>query len=194
LLTPDQQGKVYCEAVLELMRSARRSLLFQIPYIAMPSNPRADRGYIDELIHELTRKLKMLDDARVILRSGGTKFSSPAHVGWYFKSKGVDIGARLRVIEKHHTKGMIIDGRRVLLGSHNWSKPGVTLNRDASLIFDDDEIASYYAEAFEIDWQRASPIRPKRFVKPEAMMRESVGAIPPLGYQRVPLSEWLKDE
>ena len=39
---------------------------------------------------------------------------------------------------------MIVDGRRVLMGSHNWSKPGVTLNRDASLIFDDEEVADYY--------------------------------------------------
>jgi phosphatidylserine/phosphatidylglycerophosphate/cardiolipin synthase-like enzyme len=36
-----------------------------------------------------------------------------------------------------------LDGNRVLLGSHNWSKSGVTLNRDASLIFDDAEIAGY---------------------------------------------------
>jgi hypothetical protein len=37
----------------------------------------------------------------------------------------------------------------MLLGSHNWSKPGVTLNRDASSLFDDEEMAQYYTEAFE---------------------------------------------
>ena len=46
----------------------------------------------------------------------------------------------------------------MLLGSHNWSKPGVSLNRDASLIFNDAERAAYYAEAFEIDWNRANRI------------------------------------
>ena len=64
LLTPDQDGAVYSEAVLELIRSARKSLWFQIPYIGMPSNPSTDRGYIDELIEALTQKLKTLDDAR----------------------------------------------------------------------------------------------------------------------------------
>ena len=53
---------------------------------------------------------------------------------WYFKSKGVDIAQRLRRMEDHHTKGMVVGGERVLLGSHNWGKPGATLNRDASLI------------------------------------------------------------
>jgi phosphatidylserine/phosphatidylglycerophosphate/cardiolipin synthase-like enzyme len=196
LLTPDREGAVYSEAVLELIRSARKSLLFQIPYIGMPSNPSADRGFIDDLIKALTRQLKTLDDARVILRVGGSRFSAPTHAAWYFKSKGVDINERLRQIEDHHTKGMIVDGKRVLLGSHNWSKPGVTLNRDASLIFDDEEIAGYYAEAFEIDWARANPIRPKRFVKraDEAVVREAVGAAPPPGFQRVRLSELLKED
>ena len=193
LLTPDRQGAVYCDAVLDLIESARESLLFQIPYIAMPPSPRARRGFIDDLIRALTRKLKTLDDARVILRSGGSKFSSPRHAAWFFKSKGVDIDSRLRVIEDHHTKGMIVDGKRVLLGSHNWSGPGVTLNRDASLIFDDREVAEYYASAFEIDWERARRIKPGKFVA-EAAVLESPGSAVPEGFRRVPISEWLTDD
>jgi PLD-like domain/Trypsin-like peptidase domain len=194
LLTPDKEGAVFSEAVLELIRSAKKSLLFQIPYIGMPSNPRTDRGFIDELIKALTQKLKTLDDARVILRVGGSRFSAPTHAAWFFKSKGVDIDERLRQIDNSHTKGMIVDGKRLLLGSHNWSKPGVTLNRDASLIFDDERIAGYYAEAFEIDWERSNPIRPRRFVKTEAVMQEAVGDQPPPGFRRVRLSELHKDD
>jgi len=193
LLTPDQEGAVYCEAVLDLITSAHHSLLFQIPYIGMPSNPQQDRGFIDELIRALTAKLKTLDDARVLLRSGGSRFSAPAHAAWFFKSKGVDIKNRLRVIEDHHTKGMIVDGRRVLLGSHNWSKPGVSLNRDASLLFDDEEVAQYYTDAFEIDWNRANPVKPKRFIK-EAVVFEAVGDAPPPGFQRVRLSDLVKED
>jgi phosphatidylserine/phosphatidylglycerophosphate/cardiolipin synthase-like enzyme len=194
LLTPDKKGAVFAKAVLKLIRSARDSLLFQIPYIAMPANPRQDRGFIDDLLGDLVEKLNSLEDARVLLRSQGNKLSSPTHAAWFFKSKGVDIREQLRMIEDHHTKGMIVDGRRVLLGSNNWSKPGVSLNRDASLIFDDEEIAAYYTDAFEVDWQRARPIRPRRFVKSEAPVLEAVGAVPPPGYKRVPLSELLEDD
>ncbi|MBC8112816.1 MAG: trypsin-like peptidase domain-containing protein [Candidatus Saccharimonas sp.] len=193
LMTPDLQGQIYSEAVLELIRSARTSLLFQIPYISMPPSPSADRGYIDELIDALTNKLTTLDDARVILRSGSKNFSSPTHAAWYFKSKGVDIATQLRVIDDHHTKGMIVDGKRVLIGSHNWSKPGVSLNRDASLIFFDEDVAAYYADAFEIDWQRANPIRPRRFV-PEFAMTEAVGSARPMAFERVRLSQLQSDD
>ena len=194
LLTPDSEGAVYSEAVLRLIRSARESLLFQIPYIGMPRDPDVDRGYIDKLIDALVDKLTTLDVARVILRAGGSKFSSPTHAAWYFKSKGVDIENRLRLIDNHHTKGMIVDGQRVLIGSHNWSTPGVTLNRDASLIFDDERVAKYYADAFQIDWERSREITPRRFVKREAVVREAVGVRPPPGYVRVRLSDWLKDD
>jgi len=194
LLTPDQEGAVYSEAVLELIDSARDSLWFQIPYISMPSKPGANRGFIDELIKALTVKLKTLPDARLLLRRGGSAYSNPTHAAWYFKSKGVDIANRVRQIENHHTKGMIVDCQRLLLGSHNWSQPGVTLNRDASLIFDDAEIASYYAEAFEVDWNRASAINPKKHAPNESPILEAIGARPPPGYRRVLLSELLKED
>lgn len=193
LLTPDREGAVYSEAVLELIRSARESLFFQIPYISMPYSPRASRGFIDDLIKALTEKLKTLDDARVILRTGGNRFSAPTHAAWYFKSKGVDIPSRVRQLENHHTKGMIVDGKRVLIGSHNWSKPGVTLNRDASLLIDDTRIASYYAEAFEIDWARANPIKSRRYVEGASVLLETRGGAPPTGFRRVCLADLLKD-
>lgn len=194
LLTPDEEGAVYSDAVLALIQSAKRSLLFQIPYIAMPSNPRSHRGYIDDLLAALVDKLKTLDDARVLLRSSGSKLSAPTHAAWYFKSKGVDIDARLRSIENHHTKGMIVDGKRVLVGSHNWSAPGVSLNRDASLLFDDKEIAAYYADAFQIDWERSNPIRPKKFVpRPRGGVNEGVGEEGRAGWERVSLRDVLDE-
>ncbi len=196
LLTPDQDGAVYSEAVLSLIRTARRSLLFQIPYIGTPSNPDVDRGYIDALLEALADRLANLEDGRVILRggrSGGKDFSSPRHVAWWLKSKGVDVANRLRVIDDTHTKGMVVDGRRALVGSHNWSQLGVTLNRDASLLFDDKDIASYYADAFEIDWDRALPVRATRFVRP---VRESVGgaASPAVAYRSTSLADLGSDD
>ncbi len=188
LLTPDHQGAVYSEAVLDLIRSAHDSLLFQIPYISMRPNPTTDRGFIDELIDALVQKLKTLPTACLLLRSGGSAYSSPTHTAWYLKSKGVDIDTRVKQIEDHHTKGN--DRRRaaLLLGSHNWSKPGVTLNRDASLLFNDAGIAGYYARAFDIDWNRATPVRPKRYVKPEGVAVES--AVFP--FERIPLARLQK--
>ncbi|HUR80342.1 MAG TPA: phospholipase D-like domain-containing protein [Thermoanaerobaculia bacterium] len=193
LLTPDDEGGVFTRAVVDLIKSAKKSLLFQIPYIKAPSKPGEHRGNIDDLLDALIDRLKTLEDGRVII-SGGSDLSSPAHVAWYFKSKGVDIKKCLKVMDKHHTKGMVVDGKRVLIGSHNWSPDGVTLNRDASLIIHAPDAANYYAEAFEIDWERANSVAPKKFVKKPKEVREAVGGEAPEGYVRVPLKEVLADE
>ena len=198
LLTPDEEGAIYCEAVLKLIRSATDSLLFQIPYIGMPSNPKKHRGFIDDLIGALTDKLVSLRDARVILRGeSGREFSHPAHAAWFFKSKGVDIDRRLKSIVDHHTKGMVVDGKRVLVGSHNWSGMGVTTNRDASLIFENNKLAGYFADAFQIDWERADRIRPRQFVKKPKDEESAVLLVADTeaperpGYRRMRLSDYL---
>jgi phosphatidylserine/phosphatidylglycerophosphate/cardiolipin synthase-like enzyme len=35
----------------------------------------------------------------------------------------------------------------------NWSNQGVLVNRDAGLLFYDQEIAEYYRDVFEFDWK-----------------------------------------
>ena len=91
-----------------------------------------------------------------------------------------------------HTKGMVVDGQRGLVGSQNWSGGGVTLNRDASLIFDDNEIAKYYREAFEIDWARASrPIIPETATTEAPRIADPDSPVPP-GFHRISLEEFLE--
>ena len=46
-----------------------------------------------------------------------------------------------------------MDRKRVALGSQNWSNDGVSVNRDASLLFEDAELAEYFARIFDHDWQ-----------------------------------------
>jgi hypothetical protein len=67
---------------------------------------------------------------------------------------------------------------------------GVTLNRDASLLFDDEEVAQYYAEAFELDWERAREPTVKQTTHESVILAE--GAAPPQGYVRMSLSDYLE--
>jgi len=53
---------------------------------------------------------------------------------------------------KLHNKGILVDGRIAVVGSHNWSSDGVQWNRDASLVFHHRDIAEYFTEVFMFDW------------------------------------------
>jgi hypothetical protein len=40
----------------------------------------------------------------------------------------------------------------VLIGSQNWSNDGVSVNRDASFLFDDAPLARYFGQIMDHDW------------------------------------------
>jgi hypothetical protein len=127
-------GAVYSEAVLRLVRLATTSLLLQIPFIAMASYSRPTVGNIDELIATPMDKLKTFPDARVILRTGGSKYSSPIHAAWYFRSKEVDIEKKpsrpLRLVDPASTRDQTPVGKRPyrdLSAVRRWNRSGLRL-------------------------------------------------------------------
>ena len=187
LLTPDKEGAVFSQAVLRLIRSAERQLLFQNQYISMSG---ADGGFLKQLVDALVEKSKELEDFRMILRSENDDLAFDLS---RLKKRGIKMKkgqSQVKIMAKTHTKGIVVDGKLVLLGSQNWSGLGVSLNRDASLIFDDEEVAQYYAEAFEEDWNRAREPTVKQTTSESVILAES--AAPPRGYVRMSLADYLE--
>lgn len=183
LLTPDRKGKVFTDAVLSLIESAEDQLVFQNQYIKAASA----QGNLDKLVKALCEKSKVLDDFRILVRSGGDGFWDDMRA---LQRGGMDVHRCVRRIAATHTKGIVVDGKRVLVGSHNWSSDGVSLNRDASLIFDDREIAGYFLAVFDEDWNRSPELQVEEMA-PEAAPMVASGPKPPQGYVRMTLSEYL---
>ena len=184
LLTPDKKGAVFCKAVLQLIRSARKQLLFQNQYIKMSG---AKSGFLKELVEALADRAQQIQDFRIILRSGDAEMRYNLT---QLQKLGVDVNSQVKVLANTHTKGIVVDGKRVLLGSHNWSSSGVTLNRDASLIVDDPEVAKYFQSVFEVDWDRSQD--PKFDEAVEEGVRPAEGAEAPAGFERMTLAEFLE--
>jgi len=55
----------------------------------------------------------------------------------------------------NHAKFLILDGRRVLVGSHNWSWHAMNSNREASVLVEDTATVREFEDAFEKDWMAA---------------------------------------
>jgi PLD-like domain/Trypsin-like peptidase domain len=106
------------------------------------------------------------------------------------KDIGLDTG-RIKVQRACHTKGLIVDGEQVLLGSHNLTNMGALFNRDASLRVRDPEVAMYFERIFEYDWD----------VLAKQDADELVGGIrlagtdeeTPVGYRRINLHELIAE-
>jgi phosphatidylserine/phosphatidylglycerophosphate/cardiolipin synthase-like enzyme len=53
---------------------------------------------------------------------------------------------------KLHAKAALFDGRRLVLGSANWSMSGLSVNHELDLVSEDGQAAAAYASRFEEDW------------------------------------------
>jgi phosphatidylserine/phosphatidylglycerophosphate/cardiolipin synthase-like enzyme len=51
-----------------------------------------------------------------------------------------------------HAKAALFDGRRLLVGSANWSRSGLSVNHELDLLFEDVSTAGTFASRFEKDW------------------------------------------
>ncbi|MCK9307205.1 MAG: phospholipase D-like domain-containing protein [Methanoculleus sp.] len=72
-------------------------------------------------------------------------------------AEGLPLEARLADLEannlaKIHNKGVIVDGRTVLVSSINWNANSPAFNREAGVIIEHPDIAAYYTRVFEDDW------------------------------------------
>ena len=55
-----------------------------------------------------------------------------------------------------HNKGMIVDSEKVLISSINLNANGLLKNREVGVIIENEEVANYFEDVFDYDWNAAS--------------------------------------
>ncbi len=75
-------------------------------------------------------------------------------------SENLDLEAKVINLEttnvgKIHAKGIIADRERVHISSINWTENSFKGNREAGVVIDQPQIASYYADIFDDDWRHS---------------------------------------
>jgi hypothetical protein len=175
LMTPDNYGP----AILDLINSAKSTLFMQYSYVRGPKN----KDLYRDLLEAVAGRMKKGVDVRVIVDG---RNEAPADVDLVL-ALGWDASRWRRQTSKVHNKGIIVDGRMTVVGSQNWSSDGTQINRDASLIFDDREIAAYYDTVFQFDWANLTkPIGTQEAAPAIAQPHEPT----PAGMVRVSWDAW----
>lgn len=142
LLTPDN----YFEAMLALVKSAKREILLQNQTFNAPGPQHEKLAELLGAIQEKQRHIPVRIVFRLFMESNARQNLEA------LMDMGFDMDM-VRVQKGLHTKGMVVDGRHVLLGSQNISESGISINRDASLLFEHEGIAKYFQAVFEHDWE-----------------------------------------
>jgi phosphatidylserine/phosphatidylglycerophosphate/cardiolipin synthase-like enzyme len=142
LLTPDN----YFDAAIELIKSAKTEILLQNQTFNAPAEHQEKLGEFVRLLQKRQSEISV----RIVFR-----LFMPADARRNLEAL-VEMGFNpemIRVQPNLHTKGIIVDGAKVLLGSQNISETGISVNRDASLVFEHQKIAEYFRDIFEHDWK-----------------------------------------
>jgi phosphatidylserine/phosphatidylglycerophosphate/cardiolipin synthase-like enzyme len=180
VLTPDN----YIDKVFELISGAEQSVHMQFSYINY-SNEAGDERFTEVLMKlgELSRQPGF--DMRIILNSRDAVAQAQTLVQEAdFKDLTVFKGQA-----NVHNKGIVVDGRSVLVSSANWSPAGALRNRDAGLIIHDPEIAAYFEGVFDFDWNN----RANDIVVDRTVMLARQGAPTPPGMVRISWQEYFDD-
>ncbi|MFH0956775.1 MAG: phospholipase D-like domain-containing protein, partial [Candidatus Aenigmatarchaeota archaeon] len=112
---------------------------------------------------EGVRVRMLMDSSYYNMENDSTSNNNTArYVSCIAESESIPIEAGLidldgKGLKSLHNKGVIVDGRKVLVSSINWNENSVMRNREAGVIIEG-EAASYYAEVFEYDWPLAEKI------------------------------------
>jgi phosphatidylserine/phosphatidylglycerophosphate/cardiolipin synthase-like enzyme len=147
LLTPDPG--VYQQAMLELINSVTKSLYIQLQYIHPTSD--ATLSKFTDLIDAVAEKINAGLDVKIIL----SEFQRLRGGLDALQAAGVNLD-NVKIQNNVHNKGFVIDHKKVVVSSMNWSGEGVLSNRDAGVIIDNANVAAYYEKIFLEDWNKHS--------------------------------------
>ena len=179
VLTPDN----YADVVLKLIESAKKTLYFQNQYIHI--NKQNADGFM-KLVKALLQKIEDGLDVRIILRSiGDTRAMLEALQAQGFPPETIRLQANC------HNKGIIVDGKVVAVGSHNWSSDGTTANRDATLVIQSPDVAAFYQKVFLFDW--ANLAHQKVATQRQVQIAPRGLKTTPKGMMRVPWSSYFEE-
>jgi phosphatidylserine/phosphatidylglycerophosphate/cardiolipin synthase-like enzyme len=158
------------EATLELLRSANRSLYIEQFYIytywgrAKEDSPEtAPNLFLEEAISAARRgvEVKVLLDStwyNVKRDDPRSNLRTVRYVNEIARRENLPLEARLArrddKITKYHLKGVVVDGKVVLLGSMNWNEHSPKKNREVNVIIYGPP-ASYFERLFLEDWERS---------------------------------------
>jgi phosphatidylserine/phosphatidylglycerophosphate/cardiolipin synthase-like enzyme len=145
VVSPDN----YLKQVKSLLKGAKKSIYLQQQYVL------AGKG-VKDLVAILAQKradnpafdIRVVSSAAFPKNWQGTKLT--------LQSAGL-LGT-LRAINPDsfghcHNKGVLVDGKSVVVSSTNWSENSITRAREAGVLIHSAKIAKYYEEVFLLDWK-----------------------------------------
>ncbi len=147
-VTPVFSPDTSLEAILYCINRAQATLDIQIPYFTSVG----DSGAVDQVINAILAAHARGVTIRVITEEE----KDYLEIADIFHQHNISIVWQdTRWFTANHNKGIIVDGRLVLVSSINYSDESITQNREAGVIIEHTDVAQWFQEVFDYDWALA---------------------------------------
>ncbi len=166
--------------IRELLEGAETSIDIQQAYITNRT-PTDLNPFLEAAIGAARRGVQvrvLLDSYWYNTEDDADNDEMAAYINRVAKAEGLPLSARCadldgNRLEKIHNKGVIVDGRRVLVSSINWNENSPNFNREGGVIVDHPDVAAYFGAVFEDDWTASE----RHGAGPGGMDRERMAAV-----------------
>jgi len=141
ILSPETslQGILYC------INAAQVTLDIQIPYFTNWNETGSVETILDAIIAAKNRDVTVR-----VITDEAYDYEEVAHL---LSEHNIPVVWQdTRWFAANHNKGIITDGRIVLISSINYSDNSIENNREAGVIIEHEGIAQWYQEVFDFDW------------------------------------------
>jgi hypothetical protein len=190
LLTPDRDSRGqrrFIATATELVHSARDRVYVQNQSFSFLEE---NVDEFEQFFVALRERMDAGLDVRIVFRDarefGRDGLPRQQQMLERLKDFGLDT-SRIRVQRRLHTKAILVDGERVLFGSHNLTNMGALYNRDASLLVRDAEVTGWFEHVFLFDWEVLARQEADERVGGLRVARADEAT--PVGFRRVSLGE-----
>jgi Phosphatidylserine/phosphatidylglycerophosphate/cardiolipin synthases and related enzymes len=113
-------------------------------------DPNESSDPVNQLLYKLAYAQSRGVDVKVVVDDETAK-SYPQTIA-FLKNSGIDVRLDESSARITHAKLVIIDGRVVAVGSHNWTESALHYNHEASVLIISEDIAKQFEEYFESIW------------------------------------------
>ena len=173
-VTPAITPENFHDTVRELLRTARQSIRIEQQYV------RGGQDAVELLLREISaaRAGNPALDVRIIVSPKFLAGEKRQKFLGAMQNFNLEFGSHYRFLSSRffvhcHNKLIVVDDEKVLLGSQNWSTTGLLSNREASLLVEHADIAAYFAQIFDADWNMSET----QGVPPDALLAAALEGI-----------------
>jgi phosphatidylserine/phosphatidylglycerophosphate/cardiolipin synthase-like enzyme len=149
-------------AIIGMMRNAETSIWIEQFYLVPDWGDGMMNPYLGEVLDAARRGVEV----RVLLDGSDYNVEPEVfdnddvvdYLNELADLEGLNLRAKLFNSTSHgvlkvHNKGMIVDGKTVLVSSINWNRNSISRNRETGTIIESVEIGKHFARIFQYDWK-----------------------------------------